>query len=81
MTDIDPIDCEEALRRLFDYLDAELRGESHREMEEHLRRCRTCFSRLEFERRLKAHLGDLANEPVSDDLQRRIRKALDSFTC
>ena len=48
------IDCEEALRRLFEYLDAELHGDPHREMEQHLERCRSCFSRAEFEKRLKA---------------------------
>jgi mycothiol system anti-sigma-R factor len=80
MTDPRIIDCEEALRRLFDYLDAELHGESQREMQQHLERCRTCFSRLEFEKRLKAHVGQLRHEPVSAELQKRIRKVLDSFT-
>src|SRR5439155_24359279 len=45
------IDCEEALRRLFEYLDAELHGELEREMAQHLERCRSCFSRVEFEKR------------------------------
>jgi anti-sigma factor (TIGR02949 family) len=81
MTDIRPINCEEALRRLFDYIDAELAGESHREMEQHLERCRSCFSRLEFEKRLKAHTADLGQEPVSEDLQQRLRALLDSFKC
>ena len=65
--------------RLFDYLDAELAGESHLEMEHHLERCRSCFSRLEFEKRLKAHTADVGNEPVSQDFERRIRSLLDSF--
>lgn len=82
MTDnIRPIDCEEALRRLFDYLDAELSGEPQREVEHHLARCRSCFSRLEFEKRLKAYTADLGHEPVSRDLEQRIRALLDSFRC
>ena len=79
MTDVRTISCEEALRRLFDYLDAELAGESQREVEQHLERCRNCFSRLEFERRLKSHTAHLAHEPVSDDLDQRIRALLESF--
>ena len=81
MSDVRPIDCEEALRRLFDYIDAELAGEPQREMEHHLQRCRSCFSRLEFEKRLKAHTADLAHEPVNEDLERRVRALLDSFKC
>ena len=51
MNEAHVIDCEEALRRLFEYLDAELHGEPQREMEQHLERCRSCFSRVEFEKR------------------------------
>jgi putative zinc finger protein len=51
MSEVRTIDCEEALRRLFDYIDTELAGEPQREMEHHLERCRSCFSRLEFEKR------------------------------
>ena len=81
MSDVRTIDCEEALRRLFEYIDAELAGQPQREMEHHLERCRSCFSRLEFEKRLKAHTTDLGLEPVSEDLERRVRALLDSFKC
>jgi anti-sigma factor (TIGR02949 family) len=75
------IDCEEALRRLFEYLDAELHGESQREMAQHLERCRSCFSRVEFEKRLKAYTAELLQEPVPPDVERRIRTLLDGFKC
>jgi anti-sigma factor (TIGR02949 family) len=75
------IDCEEALRRLFDYLDAELGATPRRELEQHLEQCRSCFSRLEFERRLKAHVRELGTEQVPDELRARIRKVLDTFNC
>jgi hypothetical protein len=81
MSDVRTIDCEEALRRLFDFLDAELAGAPQREMEHHLEHCRSCFSRLEFEKRLKAHTADLGRGPVSEDLERRVRALLDSFKC
>jgi anti-sigma factor (TIGR02949 family) len=81
MTDAGVIDCEEALRRLFEYLDGELHGDRHREMEVHLERCRSCFSRAEFEKRLKAHTADLRQEPVSPDLERRVRALLETFKC
>jgi len=80
MTEVRVIDCEEALRRLFAYLDAELAEEPQREMEQHIERCRSCFSRVEFERRLKVYTATLRAEPVPDDLQQRIRKLLDTFS-
>jgi anti-sigma factor (TIGR02949 family) len=81
MTEARAIDCEEALRRLFEYLDAELHAEPLREMEQHLERCRSCFSRVEFEKRLKAHTAELHHEPVSAELDQRIRTLLDTFKC
>ena len=73
------INCEEALRRLAEYLDAELLGESSREMEQHLESCRSCFSRVEFEKRLKSCTAELRREPVPPDLERRIRALVDTF--
>jgi anti-sigma factor (TIGR02949 family) len=81
MTETRTIDCEEALHRLLDFLDAELHGESRQEFEQHLERCRSCFSRFEFEKRLKGHIAALGNEPVPEELQDRIRKVLDNFKC
>ncbi len=76
---IKDIGCEEALRRLFDYLDRELDTTHHAEMEQHLRTCRACFSRAEFERRLKAQLAGAGREQPSPDFERRIRKLLGNF--
>jgi anti-sigma factor (TIGR02949 family) len=81
MTEARTIDCEEALRRLFEYLDAELHGESRREMEQHLERCKSCFSRVEFEKRLKTYIAAVGHEPVSPDLERRVLALLDTFKC
>jgi mycothiol system anti-sigma-R factor len=81
MTEVRVIDCEEALHRLFEYLDAELDRPSQRAIEQHLERCRSCFSRLEFEKRLKGHTSALGTEPVSPQLEARIRRILDNFRC
>lgn len=75
------IDCEEALRRLADYLDAELSGEHRREVDHHLQRCRSCFSRAEFEKRLKTRLAEIGHKPVGDEFEQRIRSLITQFTC
>ena len=76
MNDTDNIGCEEALRRLFDYLDHELDEHAHSEMEHHLSRCRSCFSRTEFERRLKQRLRETSDAQAPPRLQARVKRLL-----
>ncbi|MGH7528085.1 MAG: anti-sigma factor family protein [Gemmatimonadales bacterium] len=73
------IDCEEALRLLAVYLDGELHGTEHEGVERHLKACRSCYSRAEFERRLKAELGRLGREDVRPAFEQRIRQLITSF--
>ena len=79
MKNVKLIKCEEALARLFDYLDHELNEHQHAEMEHHLKICRSCYSRAEFERRLKAKLGAAAAEKPTEEFSRRVRILLRSF--
>jgi anti-sigma factor RsiW len=71
--------CEDALRLLATYLDGELAGAHRDDVDGHLARCRSCFSRAEFERRLKAQLSALRTEPVRPLLEDRIRDVIARF--
>jgi anti-sigma factor (TIGR02949 family) len=73
------IDCEEAIRKMLEYLDNELEHQDHESLEEHLHSCRSCFSRMEFEKRLKEMVKTVTREKVPEDLQERIRKITKSF--
>ena len=53
------IDCEQALRQVFEYIDHVLDDTERAAMEHHLHTCHSCYSRVEFEGRLKAKLGEL----------------------
>ncbi len=76
-SDREPIDCEEALERLAAYLDQELDRTGRDEMERHLERCRSCFSRAEFERRLKERIQrGLVLDEVPREFEERIRTLL-----
>ena len=79
MNEADEISCEEALRRVFEYLDRELDEHAHGEMERHLRRCRGCFSRAEFEKRLKAQLRQTGRSEAPAALQTRIGQLLGRY--
>ena len=70
------IGCEEALRQLLTFLDGELSAGEQERVDEHLRRCRSCWTRAEFERRLKRQLADLGPAPVRPQLMSRVRSLM-----
>lgn len=78
MTDIEG--CEEALRLLAAHLDGELDHRSAHAIEAHLDACRSCFSRAEFERRLKAQLAGLGRESVRPALSTRVQTLIRTFS-
>lgn len=79
MSEPDRIDCEEAVRRLGRYLDGELEQADRERMERHLETCRSCWSRAEFEQRLRAEIAALGQREVPPVFERRIRDLLERF--
>jgi anti-sigma factor (TIGR02949 family) len=75
----DPVNCEEVLAHLADYLDRELDGPFSARVEHHLERCRGCFSRAEFERRLKALVRESADRPASERLRARVAELIGRY--
>ena len=78
MTD-EHMTCEEVIEHLFAFLDRELDADLSGRIEEHLERCRDCFTRAEFERRLRARVRDAAETRAPDTLHRRLRDLMDAF--
>ena len=78
MTEQTPLNCEQALARVFEFIDHELKPHEREAMREHLHTCKSCFSRAEFERRLKGKLKELREEtdPAAQD---RIEKLFKSW--
>jgi len=79
MRESDNIGCEEALRRLAEFIDHELPGGQDTEVERHLETCRSCFSRAEFERRLKHQLSTLSPVEAPVATTDRIRALIKGF--
>jgi anti-sigma factor (TIGR02949 family) len=67
------IECAEALRALAAYLDGELPNGERIDVRHHLETCKSCFSRAEFERQLKARLQELGRSDPTPELLARIR--------
>lgn len=71
--------CEEVIEQLFEYLDRELDNGVRDRIDRHLEHCRDCFTRAEFEKRLRAKVNEAAEAEAPDSLHRRIRQILDKF--
>jgi anti-sigma factor (TIGR02949 family) len=72
--------CEDALRLLAGHLDRELDERATQQVERHLEICRSCYSRAEFEKRLKERVAELGHEPVRPELAHRVQTLIRSFT-
>jgi len=79
MSDTHDIGCELALKRLVEFVDGELREGEHDSMEQHLRICRNCCSRMEFESRLKERLSALSTQEVPSTTRDRLRDLIKRF--
>jgi anti-sigma factor (TIGR02949 family) len=79
MNEAKTLDCAAALSLLAAYLDGELQQLDERSVQQHLQQCHSCFSRAEFERRLKARLLELSRSAVSPALEGRIRALMADY--
>jgi mycothiol system anti-sigma-R factor len=72
------IDCREAVRRMWTYLDQSLELTSTDELEQHLETCQRCCGELEFSRHIreKVAVGD-ASMALPPELRRRIERLID----
>ncbi|OFW52707.1 MAG: hypothetical protein A2V75_00870 [Actinobacteria bacterium RBG_16_70_17] len=67
------IDCREAVRRMWAYLDHELGARPVSEFEAHLETCQRCCGELEFSRHLREVVADKPGAlPVPPELRSRI---------
>jgi anti-sigma factor (TIGR02949 family) len=73
------IDCHEAVRRMWAYLDHELAATPVSEFEAHLETCQRCCGELEFSRHLREMVADDERAPaMPPDLRSRIETLLTS---
>lgn len=75
----DHISCEEVIKELFAYLDHEVDEGLSERIEHHLERCRDCFSRADFEKKLRDCLKQSTEASAPDRLRQRIHQAIKNF--
>lgn len=73
------IECDDAIRMVLEYLDNELENHDHDALEAHIHKCRSCYTRVEFEKRLKGMILDSPEDSAPDNLKDRIRKLTNQY--
>jgi mycothiol system anti-sigma-R factor len=72
--------CEEAVRKLYEYLDKELDQEAADQLDKHLELCKSCCDHFEFERRVKSLIQDrCVDQKAPQLLKDKIRNNLRAF--
>jgi anti-sigma factor (TIGR02949 family) len=72
------IDCETAVRRLWDYLDGRLPDIPRAEVEQHLAACELCPPHFDFARTMHRAIAASAPPQVTDDEEARLRERVRS---
>lgn len=73
-----PIPCEEALARVYEYLDGELDDVPREEVERHFRICGRCYPHLKLERTFRDALHRACEgQAAPSDLKDRVRALLE----
>jgi len=73
------ISCSEAVKQLWEYLDAMVDAASRDAIEEHLACCRRCCGELEFAKELRRFLASSSRDDVPDDVLRHLNQALEEL--
>ncbi len=72
------MNCEDALKKLFDVVDQEVTQADKKEIVEHLEHCRHCMSRYDFEKMFKTFVAEKACiDCDSEKLKNKILEKLD----
>lgn len=74
------IPCVQAIKQIFELLEGELQGIRKKQLDTHLKICRECCNRLEFEEFLKEKLHEAnKKKKIPNSLEKRIDTLLRSF--
>ncbi len=73
--------CDDALDRIYPFLDGEMTWIHRAKVRWHLRHCPPCGDLYDFEERLKVRVGEGARVDVEDDVVARLKGFLDENGC
>jgi len=79
-TEIEEIDCMEAINGLYAYLDGEMTDpQTLARFEHHLEHCQTCYSRTQLESALGQLIKKSSQDNAPEKLQSRLKKLIEGL--
>ncbi|MBX2880903.1 MAG: zf-HC2 domain-containing protein [Granulosicoccus sp.] len=81
MNDNNPsiISCADVLSKLYAFLDGEIDDLTEADIEHHLHHCRECFSRVEFEKKLKERVRETGTIETPPEVKSRLQDIMSKF--
>ena len=73
------ISCDDAVRRLWEYLDGAVGGADKQAIEEHLSVCKRCCGEAEFADELREFMSSHASDELPNSAQERLTGYLDQL--
>ena len=73
------IGCDEAMRRLWQYLDGTVEVNELGQIEEHLARCLRCCGERDFAKELRRFLATRAADDLPDDVAQRLNQTIEEL--
>jgi hypothetical protein len=77
-TEVQSINCEQAIARFNDFMDNYLKGKTREELLKHFAECKGCMERFEFEQLLKSKVHQLSGSP-DKAMKEKIEKLIASL--
>jgi mycothiol system anti-sigma-R factor len=74
------IDCHEAMRRLWEYLDNAATATDRCLVEQHLARCRRCCGEMDFALELRRMLAESRSDDLPEDVRDRLTAILEELS-
>jgi len=71
--------CEKVIQSIWEFLDRELDATGLAELQKHLVLCRSCFTRVEFERALRDNCKTKTAHICPDKLKLKIRQIIELY--
>ena len=71
--------CDKILEAIWEYIDDEMDHTSMAEIKQHLDLCRSCYTRMEFEKKLRDHMKTNTEKTCPDRLRKKIQEIIDLY--